>query len=155
MWVLATLMELATQCFVRFVGPLSAEDRESYYRDMRVFGTYFGLPVEYGPQNWHEFSAYYQEMIAGPVLGSLPVSKELAHHVAYPRKPTILRAVWPISGLMVREFLPSPVRERLGFVAPSNMASRLIDTTVSGLVPILPPAMRHAPHYLAALKRLG
>lgn len=154
MWVLATLMELATHCFVRFVGPLNQEDRESYYQDMRVFGTFFGLPVEYGPQNWCDFSAYYAAMIEGPVLGSLSISKELAHHVAFPHKPTILRAVWPISGLMTREFLPSPVRERLGFTAPSNLESQLTDTIVSGLLPILPPSLRYAPHYLAALKRM-
>ena len=155
MWVLATLLELAAQSFQRFVGPLSPAEREAHYRDMRVFGTFFGLPVEYGPQNMAEFSIYYKEMLEGPLLGSLPISRELAHHVAYPRRPRALRAVWPISGVMTREFLPSPVRERLGFTAPSRLASQLIDQTVGGLVPLLPPELRFTPHYLAALKRVA
>lgn len=154
MWVLATLMQLATQSYERFVGAISEDDREAYYRDMRVFGTFFGLPTDYGPQSWRDFCSYYDSVITGPELCSLPISRELAHHVAYPRKPAILRAVWPASGLMTREFLPSPVRERLGFTAPSNFSSRMIDATVSGLLPILPPQLRYAPHYLAAVKRM-
>jgi len=154
MWVLATLIQLGTQSFERFVGPLTQADRESHYHDMRIFGTFFGLPVDYGPQTWGEFSTYYEEMVHGPMLASLPISRELANHVAFPRRPRFLRAVWPVSGLMTREFLPSPVRERLGFTAPSNFASRQIDRTIGGVLPFLPPELRFTPHYLAAMKRL-
>ncbi len=45
MWVLATLIQLGIQMFERFVGPLDAIDREDFLRDMRDFGTWFGLPV--------------------------------------------------------------------------------------------------------------
>lgn len=155
MWVLATLIELSTQSFVRFVGPLSRVDREKYYQDMRIFGTFFGLPTDFGPQTLDEFSTYYEEMINGPLLGSLPVCRDLAHHVAYPCKPGILRVLWPVSGLMTREFLPSPIRERLGFTAPSKFASRLINQTVGGALPFLPPEIRYAPQYRAAIKRLS
>ncbi len=55
MWVLATLIQLGTQSFERFVGPLTQADRESHYHDMRIFGTFFGLPVDYGPQTWGNF----------------------------------------------------------------------------------------------------
>jgi uncharacterized protein (DUF2236 family) len=155
MWVLATLIALGTQSFERFVGPLSRADREAHYRDMRVFGTFFGLPAEYGPQTLGEFADYYAEMIASPVLGSLPISRELARHVAFPRRPRLLRALWPVSGLMTREFLPSPVRERLGFAAPSGLESHLIDQVVAVVLPYLPPELRFTPHYLAARRRVG
>lgn len=155
MWVLATLIQLGTQSFERFVGPLTLADREAHYHDMRIFGTFFGLPVDFGPQTWNQFSAYYDEMLQGPLLASLPISRELAHHVAFPRKPAFLRAVWPISGLITREFLPSPARERLGFTAPSRFASQLIDQTIAGVLPFLPPDLRFTPHYLAAMKRLS
>lgn len=155
MWVLATLIALAIQSYQRFVGPFSRADQESYYRDMRVFGKFFGLPTDYGPRTFDEFTSYYDEMINGRVLGSLPISRELAHHVAYPRRPAILRILWPISGLVTREFLPSPIRERLGFTGPSRFASSMIDATVGGLLPHLPSKIRFAPQYLEALRREG
>lgn len=155
MWVLATLVESAAQSYQRFVGPLSRSERERHYHDMRIFGTFFGLPTDYGPQTFDEFSAYYDDMIHGPVLGSLPICKELAHHVAYPRRPRILRTLWPVSGLMTREFLPSPIRERLGFTAPSRFESWLVGATVGGVLPYLPPEIRFAPQYRKALRQLG
>ena len=31
--------------YERAVGPLSDDEKETFYRDMRVLGTYFGLPA--------------------------------------------------------------------------------------------------------------
>jgi len=154
MWVLATLVQLSVEMYERFVGPLSAEDRLAYYGDMRVFGRYFGLAEDYGPQTWAEFSCYYSDMLSGDLLASLPVSRELAWHVAHPGKPFALRLLWPLSGALAREYLPSPVREKLGL--PSTPASRLtaamVQAVLPGLLPGLPPQVRFAPRYLQALR---
>ncbi|HRJ70757.1 MAG TPA: oxygenase MpaB family protein [Terrimicrobiaceae bacterium] len=152
MWVLATLVQLGMESYERFIGPVTRADRESHYRDMRIFGTYFGLPEDFGPQDWRSFSTYYEAMIHGPLLASLPVSAELAHHVAYPRRPSALRALWPVSGAMAREFLPSPVREKLGL--PRTAESRLVLASATALIravlPALPDRIRFAAQYLRA-----
>lgn len=154
MWVLATLVQLSVEMFGRFVGPLTADDRLAYYREMRVFGRCFGLPEDFGPQTWSEFCAYYRDMLDGDLLGSLPVSRELAWHVAHPAKPAALRLLWPLSGALAREFLPSPVRDKLGL--PSTPASRftaaMVQAVLPGLLPGLPPGVRFAPRYLQALR---
>jgi uncharacterized protein (DUF2236 family) len=157
MWVLATLIQLGIQMFERFVGPLDAMDREEFLRDMRDFGTWFGLPVEYGPQGWAAFSAYYDAMITGDLLASLPLSTELAHHIVYPRRPFTLRPLWPLASFAAREFLPSPVREKLDL--PRTTFSRLVaaslDATLPRLIPGLPSRLRFAPQYLRAIEAMS
>ncbi len=150
LWVVATLIQLSVVVFERYVGPLTATDRSDFLRDMRVFGTFFGLAESYGPQNWEAFSAYYEEMLTGDLLGSLPVSRELADHIVRPRCPFVLRTLWPASRHIAREFLPSPLRERLGYSAPSGLATAAVDTALRTGIPLLPDGLRFAPQYLLA-----
>jgi uncharacterized protein (DUF2236 family) len=155
MWVLATLIQLSVEMFERFVSPLSLADREDFLQGMRDFGVWFGLPRSFGPQNWKDFSGYYQNMIDGDLLGSLPVSAELARHIVYPRQPLTLRTLWPLSSVTAREFLPSPVREKLDL--PRTTFSRLavasLDAVLPPLLPALSPRLRFAPQYLRAVEK--
>lgn len=157
MWVLATLMQTSIEMYERFVGPVSLPDRNAYLQDMRVFGTYFGLAADFGPQNWADFSTYYDEVLQSDLLGSLPISRELAQHVAYPQRPFYTRLFWPVSGPAAREFLPSPLREKLGLsqTASSRWAAKLAATTLPALLPWLPRQLRFAARYNAAARALG
>jgi uncharacterized protein (DUF2236 family) len=155
LWVLATLIRLSVEMFERFVGPIPLGEREDFFRGMREFGTWFGLPADYGPQDWAGFTAYYEGMLSGDLLGSLPVSREIARHIVYPQKPVILRTLWPLSSVVAREFLPSPLREKLGL--PSTLFSRWaaasLDILLPRVLPVLPPQLRFAPHYVRAMER--
>jgi len=157
MWVLATLMQTSIEMYERFVEPVSLPDRNAYFRNMRVFGTYFGLAADFGPQNWTEFSGYYNKMLQSDLLGSLPISRELARHVAYPQRPLYTRFLWPISGFSAREYLPSPLREKLnlGQTPFSRLAAKFALTTLPLLLPWLPRQMRFAARYNAAARALG
>ncbi len=152
MWVVATLVQLSVEMFERFVMPLEDSEREAFYQDMRIFGIPFGLPASYGPQNWDEFTKYYADMLEGDVLGSLPISAELAHHIAYPGKPALLRMLWPLSGSAAREFLPSPLREKLGLprTVTSRLSAAMMDAVLPGLIPLLPASLRFARKYRLA-----
>lgn len=153
MWVLATLVQLGTEMFERFVAPLTLREKDDFLRDMRLFGVWFGLPTAYGPQGWTAFSAYYQNMLGSGLLGSLPISIELARHIVRPRQPACLRALWPLASFTAREFLPSPVREKLLLprTPGSRLASATLDAFLPRLLPALPPALRFAPRYLQAV----
>lgn len=155
MWVVATLVQTSITMYERYVGPLSLQDREAYFRDMRVFGTYFGLPLDFGPQNWTDFSRYYDEMLRGDVLGSLPISRDLARHVAYPGRPFLVRVLWPLSGFAAREYLPSPLREKLGLPSTwfSHRMARMVETIVPKILPWLPGRLRYPKQYFEARKR--
>jgi uncharacterized protein (DUF2236 family) len=153
MWVLATLIQLSVQMFERYVSPLTLPEREEFLQGMRDFGVWFGLPKSYGPQDWAGFSAYYEGMLTGDQLGSLPISAELARHIVYPQKPLTLRPLWPLASFAAREFLPSPIREKLGLPRTtfSRLAAASLDAILPPLLPASPPTMRFAPQYLRAV----
>ena len=154
MWVLATLIQLSIEMYERFISPLDAADREEFLLGMRDFGTWFGLPTDYGPQGWASFAAYYNDMLRSDLLGSLPVSRELARHIVYPLRPRSLRPLWPLASFAAREFLPSPIREKLGL--PRTVFSQLMavsfDAVLPRIVPALPARIRFAPQYVRAMR---
>lgn len=152
MWVLATLVQVSVETFGRFVAPLSGEDCARFYRDMRIFGRYFGLAENHGPQKWEDFRSYYEAVLGGGQLAGLPVSRELADHIARPRRPRALRVLWPFSRSLAAEFLPSPVREKLGFSRTPGvrLLAATLDWALPALLPGLPPLVRFVPQYLRA-----
>lgn len=114
MWVLATLIKGAISAYEQFVGSLSVGEKEAYLQDMRIWGEFFGLDRNYGPQHWCEFEPYYNTMISGRLLGSDPICAEVAQRVVYPEQPFLFKvAVRPLS-FLVTEMIPSPLLERLG-----------------------------------------
>jgi len=156
MWVLATLIMLAVESYERFIAPLTSGDKQAYYADMRTFGEGFGLPKSHGPQTWDSFVTYYEAEVSSPQMASLPICRELASAIARPERPIFLRLLWPASVLFTREFLPSPLAEKLGF--PSTAGQRLMSAALQAS---LPSVLRHLPkpwrferQYLAALRRL-
>ena len=155
MWVLATLIMLAVEGYEKFISPLTEEEKSEYYRQMREFGKGFGLPLEYGPQEWRDFQTYYEEKIHSPEMGSLPISRELASHIAKPRRPFYLRVLWPVSVFMTQEFLPSPLAEKLGFAkSPSHgLGASILHYALPPILRIIPPGIRFEGKYLRALAR--
>lgn len=152
-WVLATLIKLSLEIYEEFVAPLTPEEKGRFFREMKGFGKWFGLPESYGAQTWREFSTYWDEMVNGTELCSLPLSRELCRHIAYPAKPLWIRPGWVLSGFMAREYIPSPLREKLGLTANAEASRKLFRLGVKTLLPLLPPAVRYVPHYRQAMKR--
>jgi uncharacterized protein (DUF2236 family) len=152
LWVLATLIALSVACYERFVSPLAHEEKECFLRDMRVFGETFGLHREAGPQGWQAFTKYYHAMLADEQMGSLEISRELAWHIARPTGGPILRLGGVISHALAAEFLPEPIRGRLGFApAPGWIGPAL--GTLQKLLPFVPPCCRFCRHYRLAIGR--
>ncbi len=147
MWVLATLIAVATEVFETLVSPLTVEEQEAHYDDMRIFGEYFGLDRAYGPQGRSEFDRYYAEMLNDERMGSLPESAEVASAIVKMQRPIWLAvAGWPTRQLTV-ETIPSPVRERLGFrsTGTGRGAVRALKASLKGVIPVLPEAARYCP----------
>ncbi len=150
MWVLATLIAVGTEVYEAVISPLTEAERELHYRDMRVFGEYFGLPRDYGPGDRVEFGHYYAEMLVDERMGSLPESAEVAHAIVAPRAPLWLAATgWPTRQMVV-ETIPSPVRERLGFrsTASGRRAVRVAKAGLRKVLPVLPGRIRYCGRYL-------
>jgi uncharacterized protein (DUF2236 family) len=75
MWVVATLVWSAVGGYELAVARLSDDEKDAFYRDMRVFGTFFNLPREYGPQTYREHETYFAKVLADPLIGSHEVSR--------------------------------------------------------------------------------
>lgn len=152
MWVLATLIATGTWIFEQVVAPLSDGERESHYREMRLFGTYFGLSEAHGPQTAREFQTYYNDMLNGPVLASHPICREVASAVAWPSRPLWLAATSSIASVALPETIPGPVREKLGFSSTeiSRYAFLACRSLLRQIIPHLPARIRYTPRYLAA-----
>ncbi|MEO8204941.1 MAG: oxygenase MpaB family protein [Chthoniobacterales bacterium] len=155
LWVLATLFQTSVFLYERWILPLSEQEKDSYWKEYRIFGEIFGLEPAYGPQSWEAFCIYYEEMITGDLLGSDPLSAKVAQAIAFPSQPFWVVPVGTLLHFTVNEFLPSPLRERLGFHSNSRTraALRLADRLVPSLIAALPATLRFNKAYRQAVKR--
>jgi uncharacterized protein (DUF2236 family) len=156
LWVVATLVWSAIGGYERVFGPLAGDEKERFYRDMRVLGTFFGLPVNYGPQTYGQHVTYFDRVVADPLIGSHEVSRRVAWAVARPKTPWWFRlAGYPIT-FIFSEILPPPVRDRLGFRRTIFSRCALAVTTV-GLrlfARFAPKPLRLVPQYRRALRSI-
>lgn len=114
LWVLATLVKGAVVAYEQFVGSLSADEKEAYFQDMRVWGEFFGLSRSYGPKNWGEFESYYNYMVCGGLLGSDSRCVEMARGVLYPEISFLSKMKSRSLSFLVIEMIPARLLERLG-----------------------------------------
>lgn len=115
LWVLATLIMAALQGYEMVYGSLPAERKERFYREMREFGTYFGLDEGYGPADMKAFGEYYETMLRGDLLGSHPLCRQLAMAIVSPKDSRGAKMLGDRIRFLSIETLPAGVRERLGF----------------------------------------
>ena len=154
MWVIATLVWSAVAGYERAIGPLSDREKERFYRDMRLLGTFFDLPFEYGPQTYAQYLDYFNRIVADPLIGSHAVSRRMAWAVARPQTPWWFRlAGLPIT-FIFSEILPPRVRQRLGFERTIFSRCAIVLSTI-GLrlfARFAPRRWRFVPHYRFAME---
>jgi uncharacterized protein (DUF2236 family) len=154
LWVVATLIMASTNMFRRFVGPLTEKELNQFLDENARFGEVFGLSPALLPQTWPEFEDYWRGMMDGSMLGSHPLCGEVARAVVRPDAPWTMRALSPVFQALTLEYLPPPLRTRLGFSNPLGHSKlwRLLDGTLPSLRRLAPPSLRFAPHYLRAMR---
>jgi uncharacterized protein (DUF2236 family) len=67
-WVHATLIDTALVAHELVHPPLSAEDRERYWGEARLFAAFFGIPQDSLPPSWVDFVCYNESMWKSDVL---------------------------------------------------------------------------------------
>jgi uncharacterized protein (DUF2236 family) len=156
MWVTATLVWSAVGGYERTVGPLSDDEKDRFYRDMRVLGTFFGLPTEYGPQSYRDYLDYFGRVVGDPLIGAHAVSRRVAWAVARPRTPWWFRlAGLPIT-FIFSEILPPAVRDRLGYRRTIFSRCAIVATTkaLRLFARFAPRRLRLVPQYRSALRAI-
>src|SRR5437764_5598177 len=84
MWVHATLVDTSLLIYTTYVGTLTQAEREAYYQEQKLLGTRFGVPWERQPDNYADFSRYFDEVVHG---GTLEVTDSLRDVAAATLRP--------------------------------------------------------------------
>jgi uncharacterized protein (DUF2236 family) len=154
-WVHATLVHTAVQVYDRVVAPLSAREREGYYRETRRFAALFGIPDAAMPQGWEAFEAYVERAVRG-TLGVTRPAAEIARFLLAPATPLhapLARAYRLVTALLLPESLRAPYGLGLGRRERAEAALHL--GAFAAAYRALPRALRDVPAYSAARRRLA
>jgi uncharacterized protein (DUF2236 family) len=116
LWVHATLMDTALRCYEELVEPLSPEDAETYYQEMKQVAAAFGVGLEHQPETLADFRRYFAESCEEMQVTA--VGRDLAGFILEPRLPfrldvpflPLLRA----QRLFTLGSLPPAIRDQLG-----------------------------------------
>lgn len=80
-WVHATLVETALMAHDLVLPPFSAEERERYWSESRMYGALFGLTPDDLPADWSAFAAYNEAMAQSDTLTVSAAAREVATQI--------------------------------------------------------------------------
>jgi uncharacterized protein (DUF2236 family) len=154
-WVFATLVDSAIVAFELVNSPLSAEERERYYGELRLFAALFGIPQTALPQSWAAFADYVEDTIASDVIAVSPAAREIAAQL-FTGAGTWLRSPLWYRALTAR-LLPQRLRAdfELPFGPTEQRAARRALAVVRLLYPRIPVRLRYVAPYHEACARLA
>jgi len=154
LWVHATLWDTALRMYELVYPSLTAEQRETYYRETKLFAHLFGIPDELLPSDWQAFQRYCDSMYASDVLTVADTGRRMGAMLFELDLPM---AGWPLQWLKLMTAMPERLREDFGLPSPEGANRRRIDRSlrwIRRVHPRLPPAARYIPPYLEARRRL-
>jgi uncharacterized protein (DUF2236 family) len=154
LWIIATLVDSNLLVYERYVGELTAGEREAYWQDFRTVGELFGLARADSPATLADFRDYLDGVLASGDLEVGPQARELAVDIVMrPPLPAHLLPVRELVNQVTIGLLPPEVRRLYGFAwdpvralavrGGQEYARRL-------LVPLLPEKYRYTPSARAA-----
>ena len=140
-WVHATLIDTALLAYQLVNPPLSAEDRERYYEEMRLFAALFGIPQSALPQSWTDFARYVDDMFGSDTLAVSSAARSIAAEL-FGGAGTRLRAPFWYRALTA-SLLPPRLRDAFELpYGPSELRSveRVLDRVPPSSIPGYRPA---------------
>jgi len=154
-WVHATLWETSVMMYEMFQRPLTAEEKDRYYEETKLFAFLFGIPESALPPTWNEFIAYNRKMWDSPELVVGDVGRQLAGYI-FNMKPLLI-PVLHRHRLHTAMMLPDRLREEFGLPNKSPRNMRTFERDVAAikmLMPRMPKHVRYVPAYLEAMDRI-
>jgi uncharacterized protein (DUF2236 family) len=146
LWVLATLIDTSLDMHARFLRPLTQEEAEAYYADMRCVGELLCIPSSYLPRDFAAFREYFDAALA-----DLRVSDEARAivDVLIQYNPLTASVILP-SRFLTAGTLPAALREQFGLPwGPKSEASlHRLEAISRATLLRLPLALRRTPWFL-------
>ncbi|MGN6379112.1 MAG: oxygenase MpaB family protein [Gaiellales bacterium] len=143
LWVHATLVECSLSVYERFVAPLTCDERERYYREMRIVGRLFGVPGGTLPRSLAEFREYFGAMIRGPEITVTEPARAVARVIVAADLPQPVRLLVPAHRLACARLLPARLRREYGLRWPP-LHARALPVAALGLRVGTAPVLRAA-----------
>ena len=143
LWVHATLVDTALELYVRFVRPLSDEESERYYQDMKVVGRLLAVPPSAQPADLASFRRYVDATIE--TLEVSETGRAILDDLSLPLPP-VGPAALPLK-VLTAGLLPPRLREQygLGWGPRRELLLRSLQRMSRSTVPRLPAALRRVP----------
>jgi uncharacterized protein (DUF2236 family) len=148
MWVHATLVDSALLLYRTYVRPLSLDEQEAYYQDMKALARLFGTPDEAIPETYADFVAWFRSMLDSDRICVTPEARALAATVLKPPLPVVARPVWEFVKFFTAGLLPPELRRGYGFTWTPAHGALLLGSSEyvkRVLVPLLPDMARALP----------
>ncbi len=147
LWIIATLADSGLLVYQRYVGRLSRDERDAYWRDHRVMGRLFGLSESDMPQTIEELEMYIDEMLRADLLHVSPQARELAIEIVMrPPVPVAARPLRELANFITIGLLPDKLRRQydLGWDPVRGLMLRVgAEYARRLLVPALPRRVRY------------
>jgi uncharacterized protein (DUF2236 family) len=154
-WVHATLIDSFLLAYERFVRPLSPAERDRYCAESAGIESLLRIPSGALPRTASALASYVAGRLEGGEIHVTDTARALARGVLY---PPMSAPAWPALAMLrlaTVGLLPPALRQAYGFPWDSRRAAALRVSTVviRGLLPLVPPMLRHWPAARAAMRR--
>jgi uncharacterized protein (DUF2236 family) len=154
LWVMATLIQGSVSMYRRFIGDLSMAQLDAFLMENRAFGEVFGMPPGLMPATWSAFESYWNDMTSGNLLGSDPLSREVARAVVGPSAPWWLKMASPVIEELAAGLMGEVLVKRLGLQRrTAGVLWPSLDALLPALAPMTPQSLRFCRAYRRAITR--
>ncbi len=157
LWVLFTLVDSGLVVYRTYVGSLSREDEEAYWKDYRVVGRLFGLRAGEMPRTLADLDDYRRSMLEGDRLFVTDWARERARAIVLePPVPWVAQPLLETVNFITIALLPDRIRREYGFspLPPAFVRRALVraggEYVKRAVVPFLPDRLRLVPSARAA-----
>lgn len=156
LWVHATIWESSVLAYELMFEPLSADEKERYYQETKLFAYLFGIPDTLIPPSWPDFVAYNRQMWDSSELAVEHAARSMATFVLSPTNPIHARFSGAIR-VLTAGLLPASLREAYGlrFGQTERALYEAALVTIRAARHVLHPAQRFVLAYLTARARVG
>jgi uncharacterized protein (DUF2236 family) len=153
-WVHATLIGSAVMAHDLVLPPLGTEDRERHYSESRLFAGLFGIPRQSLPDDWQDFTAYFDAMSSSAILTVSPQARTIARQLFEGKGTWLSVPRWYQS--LTAHLLPPPLRAAFGFqyADADRLAAERIIKRLRRAYRLLPSRLRYVGPYQEAQARM-
>jgi uncharacterized protein (DUF2236 family) len=154
LWVHATLIDTALVVYERYVGTLTAREKNAYFDEQKTLGEAFGISRDHQPEDYPAFRRYFGEVLENE-LRVTDVTRDVSDSILHPPLPFVARPAVDALNLFTVGALPESLRAELDLPwGPGR--ERLLGAsqfTIRSLMPILPRLVRSFPPARVAARR--